>query len=144
MSLSSDLTIRLLSPAKGGARRCLSLSANLTIRLLSPAKGGVGRCLSLSINPPGSQRGALKLKGGSHGRRLLRHCGGACNGALVKAIRRQLRGTVQLSDEYGVPARWVETAVCAWLARQRLDGRAGSLPQTTGVESPAVLGAVYR
>lgn len=70
--------------------------------------------------------------------------GGARNHALVRSIRERTGAQVQLSDDCGIPAEWVEAAACAWLAQRRLDEQPGSQPQTTGVRVPAVLGAVYR
>lgn len=70
--------------------------------------------------------------------------GGARNHALVHAVRERSAARVRLSDDYGIPAEWVEAAACAWLAKRRLEVRPGSRPGTTGVRAPAVLGAVYR
>ena len=69
--------------------------------------------------------------------------GGAYNRHLVHVIQQKTQLPVQLSDALGMPAQWVETAVCAWLAQQRLEMQPVSTAQTTGIQTPAVLGAIY-
>jgi anhydro-N-acetylmuramic acid kinase len=73
-------------------------------------------------------------------------CGGGANNrllmeeiALVLAPRR-----VCTTAEYGVPVNEVEALAFAWLARETLSGRAGSLPSVTGARGARVLGAIYR
>jgi anhydro-N-acetylmuramic acid kinase len=45
--------------------------------------------------------------------------------------------------DFGVPVNQVEALAFAWLARERLAGRAGNLPAVTGARGPRVLGAIY-
>jgi anhydro-N-acetylmuramic acid kinase len=46
------------------------------------------------------------------------------------------------SDE-GVAVGEVEALAFAWLAREALAGRTGSLPEVTGAAGARVLGAIY-
>ena|SRR3990167_7078446 len=50
---------------------------------------------------------------------------------------------ISTTAELGIPPGWVEAATFAWLAKQRLDNKAGNLVSVTGANKPATLGAVY-
>ncbi len=70
--------------------------------------------------------------------------GGAHNAALMRALHAELPGcTVDRTDTLGVNTDWVEALAFAWLARQRLHERPGSLPAVTGATRPAVLGGLW-
>ncbi len=70
--------------------------------------------------------------------------GGARNADLVQRIAKKLASTtIKTSDDYGLPAEWVEAVAFAWLARERLAQRPGNLPGVTGAYRPVVLGGVY-
>jgi len=70
--------------------------------------------------------------------------GGTHNKALMKRLSELLAPCpVQTSDEFGIPADWMEAMAFAWLARQTLAGRPGNLPSATGAHRAAVLGAIY-
>lgn len=72
-------------------------------------------------------------------------CGGGAYNALLAQRLQQLFGAVKigLTDELGIPATWVEAAAFAWLARQTMHQKPGSLPAVTGAKGPRILGAVY-
>lgn len=70
--------------------------------------------------------------------------GGAYNEHLVGRLAALLPGCeVVTSAERGLPPLQVEAAAFAWLARERVEGRAGNLPEVTGAAGPRVLGGVY-
>lgn len=69
--------------------------------------------------------------------------GGVHNSDLMNRLRRLTPARVTTTDEYGVPADWVEATAFAWLARARLNGLAGNIPSVTGARREAVLGGVY-
>ena len=49
-----------------------------------------------------------------------------------------------LSTEYlKIDPKWVEASAFAWLAKQRLELKAASIPEVTGAKRSAILGAVY-
>jgi len=77
-------------------------------------------------------------------RELLVCGGGVRNGFLMQRLRAlapQLQ--VESTETRGLHPDWVEAAAFAWLALQRLDRRAGSLPGVTGARRAAVLGGVF-
>jgi len=70
--------------------------------------------------------------------------GGARNPLLREGIDAQLPGCrVDTTAAHGIDPDWVEAMAFAWLARQRLDGLPGNVPQVTGARRPVMLGAVY-
>jgi len=76
---------------------------------------------------------------------MLAICGG---GAHNKALMQQLatllgENRVCTTTELGLAPDWVEAVAFAWLARQRLAGEPGNLPEVTGASRPAVLGGVF-
>ncbi|MGH8282416.1 MAG: anhydro-N-acetylmuramic acid kinase [Gammaproteobacteria bacterium] len=77
--------------------------------------------------------------------RVLLCGGGVHNAQLCKRLAALLPAcTVAATDDFGIPADWVEAMAFAWLARESLAGRPGNLPTVTGAREPAVLGAIYR
>jgi anhydro-N-acetylmuramic acid kinase len=69
--------------------------------------------------------------------------GGALNADLRRRLSRRLPGaSVRATDEAGVPATQVEACAFAWLARERLAGRATTDPAVTGARGARVTGAV--
>jgi anhydro-N-acetylmuramic acid kinase len=72
-------------------------------------------------------------------------CGGGLhNKDLVTRLKTCLAGSsVESTETYGLHPDWVEAAAFAWLARRRLEGQPGNLPEVTGASRPAVLGALY-
>ena len=74
--------------------------------------------------------------------RALYVCGG---GALNPVLGERLEGCpVASTERLGVPPRCVEGAAFAWLAGERLAGRAAGHPRVTGARRSSVLGGVYR
>ena len=70
--------------------------------------------------------------------------GGTHNGDLMHRLRSYLSGVkVATTDEFGLHPDWVEAAAFAWLAKRRLDGKPGNMPEVTGAAEAQVLGAVY-
>ena len=70
--------------------------------------------------------------------------GGAHNSDLMQRLRSYLSGVkVATTDEFGLHPDWVEAAAFAWLAKRRLDGKPGNMPEVTGAAEAQVLGAVY-
>lgn len=70
--------------------------------------------------------------------------GGVHNSDLVQRLTTCLAGiTVASTDSYGLHPDWVEATAFAWLAKRRLEGKPGNLPEVTGASRPTVLGAVY-
>jgi anhydro-N-acetylmuramic acid kinase len=73
-------------------------------------------------------------------------CGGGVNNSdLMQRLTTYLTGsTVQSTEGFGLHPGWVESAAFAWLAKRRLEGKPGNLPEVTGASRPEILGAVYR
>lgn len=70
--------------------------------------------------------------------------GGARNTELMRRLGDIFSaGSVITSDEFGLPAEWVEAVAFAWLARESLAHRPGNLPAVTGARRPVVLGGIY-
>ncbi|MGQ0658367.1 MAG: anhydro-N-acetylmuramic acid kinase [Chromatiales bacterium] len=70
--------------------------------------------------------------------------GGVYNEQLMRALRAALQNrTVVTTDAGGIAPNAVEAMMVAWLAKQRLEGRTGTLPAVTGARRRAVLGAIY-
>lgn len=70
--------------------------------------------------------------------------GGARNSDLMQRIAKNLpAATVKTTDDFGLPAEWVEAVAFAWLARETLENRAGNLPAVTGAQRPVILGGIY-
>jgi anhydro-N-acetylmuramic acid kinase len=70
--------------------------------------------------------------------------GGARNSALVERIRTAIPGKkVELTDNIGVDADWLEAFAFAWLAKQAMNGMPASLPSVTGARGARLLGAIY-
>ncbi len=71
--------------------------------------------------------------------------GGVHNTDLVQRLTTCLAGSeVQSTAACGLHPDWVEAAAFAWLAKRRLEGKTGNLPEVTGASRPEVLGALYR
>ncbi len=71
--------------------------------------------------------------------------GGARNDYLLERLRARLPDCgVQTTDALGMNPDYVEAAAFAWLARERVNRRAGNIPAITRARREAVLGAVYR
>ena len=77
--------------------------------------------------------------------RLLSVCGGgAANGHLMTRLQAALPGcVVQSTDVAGIPPQQVEAVAFAWLARQTILGKTGSVGSVTGAKGARILGAVY-
>ncbi len=70
--------------------------------------------------------------------------GGVHNGALMKALADALVPIrVGSTADIGIDPDFVEAATFAWLARERLHGRAGNMPSVTGARGPRLLGAIF-
>jgi anhydro-N-acetylmuramic acid kinase len=70
--------------------------------------------------------------------------GGVHNTDLLERLTTYLAGsTVASTESYGLHPDWVEATAFAWLAKRRLEGKPGNLPEVTGASRPELLGAVY-
>ncbi|MFI4954826.1 MAG: anhydro-N-acetylmuramic acid kinase [Gammaproteobacteria bacterium] len=70
--------------------------------------------------------------------------GGAHNTYLVKRIQALAAPIpVNISDEFGVSADWLEAELFAWLAQQTLHKHPLDLTKVTGASKPAILGGIY-
>jgi anhydro-N-acetylmuramic acid kinase len=70
--------------------------------------------------------------------------GGARNTRLMRRLAEHLPDCrVFPSDRIGIGADWMEAMAFAWLARQRLLGKPGNLPEVTGARGLRELGALY-
>lgn len=70
--------------------------------------------------------------------------GGVHNSALMSALAEALSPIrVGSTADIGIDPDFVEAAAFAWLARERLHGRAGNLPSVTGARGPRLLGAIF-
>lgn len=71
-------------------------------------------------------------------------CGGGChNGFLRQRLAHHLPAQqLRTTAEFGVEPDWVEAVLFAWLARERLAGRAQDTRSITGARQPVLLGTV--
>lgn len=71
--------------------------------------------------------------------------GGAHNQALLHNLKSALpHCRIQLTDDLGINADWLEAIAFAWLAQQALQGKCANLPEATGASHPCILGAIYQ
>ncbi len=72
-------------------------------------------------------------------------CGGGChNIALMGKLESLLEDKeISSTDKYDIDPDAVEAIAFAWLAKQRLDGKAGNIPSVTGASKPVILGGIY-
>lgn len=71
--------------------------------------------------------------------------GGSHNRALVNYLRQALPDCrIELTDQIGMAADWLEAIAFAWLAQQTLLGICANLPEATGARHPCILGAIYQ
>ena len=77
-------------------------------------------------------------------RRLLVCGGGAHNTFLLSRMAAVLPDVVvETTARYGADPDWVEGLLFAWLARERLDGRAQDTPPITGASHAVLLGEIF-
>ncbi len=70
--------------------------------------------------------------------------GGVKNVYLLERLRLQCEtDKMQLTDDFGIPAKWLEAIAFAWLAQQTLHKKPGNLPPVTGAEKAVILGGIY-
>jgi len=70
--------------------------------------------------------------------------GGAHNAHLMQRLQTYLSGIQIIStDAHGLHPDWVEAVAFAWLAKRRLEGMPGNMPEVTGASRAEVLGAIY-
>jgi len=71
--------------------------------------------------------------------------GGAKNSYLLKRIKYYLpEKQITPSDNFGVPAQWVESMAFAWFAKQTHNKLTSNLPSVTGAKHAVILGAIYQ
>lgn len=88
---------------------------------------------------------ATALRANAPATRRVIACGGGVHNAFLMERLQAALGDVPLDTtrEHGIDPDFVEAALCAWLARERLAGRPGNLPSVTGARGPRVLGAIH-
>jgi len=112
------------------------------------------RALAGSERPVDVQATLLELTASTISRAVRQYCagarevfvcgGGARNRALLARLAALLaRKRVATTAALGIEPEHVEALAFAWLARQALRRRPGSLPAVTGARGPRVLGAIY-
>ena len=70
--------------------------------------------------------------------------GGALNLELMHRLQRQLpHSAVESAAQHGIPPLQVEATAFAWLARQAMERKTGSLKSVTGARGARILGAIY-
>jgi anhydro-N-acetylmuramic acid kinase len=70
--------------------------------------------------------------------------GGVHNTYLVKRLQALSENIpVNISDEYGASADWMEAMLFAWLAQQTMQQKALDLTAVTGASKAAILGGIY-
>lgn len=76
-------------------------------------------------------------------RRVVAAGGGVRNLLLMERLEDLLPCPLVESTELGVDPSWVEATAFAWLARERIAGRSGSLASVTGARADATIGGLY-
>lgn len=73
-------------------------------------------------------------------------CGGGAKNALLSQHLQALLGNIKLAhiDELGIGIDWAEAIAFAWLARQCMHSKTGSLAEVTGAKGARILGAIYQ
>ncbi len=67
--------------------------------------------------------------------------GGGSNKFFIEQLSKTLPSIqVQHTDEYGVPAKWMEAMAFAWLAKLHIENKPGNIPSVTGAREYAKLG----
>lgn len=70
--------------------------------------------------------------------------GGVHNIYLVQRLQALSQNIhVDISDQYGIAADWLEAMLLAWLAQQTIQQKTLDLRTITGAHKPAILGGVY-
>jgi anhydro-N-acetylmuramic acid kinase len=70
--------------------------------------------------------------------------GGTANSDLISRLLLLLPNcNIRTTSDWGIDPQWVEAAAFAWLARQRIHGRASNLPSVTGATASISLGGLY-
>ena len=71
--------------------------------------------------------------------------GGSENKYLVSQLEKALEDkTIHTTNNFGVPAEWMEAMAFAWLAKRNIENRPGNIPSVTGAEKPTVLGELHK
>lgn len=107
-----------------------------------------------SLNPADVQATLLELTARSVAMAIVRYaptaqevlaCGGGVhNAALMRRLGELLTPrTLGTTADHGIDPDFLEATAFAWLARQRLLGLPGNLPEVTGARGERVLGAIY-
>lgn len=105
--------------------------------------------------PADVQATLLALTGHAISSAIRHHCsgvnevylcgGGAHNQTLVSYLENALMEcSIQLTDNLGIDADWLEAIAFAWLAQQAIHGYYANLPEATGASHPCILGAIYQ
>ena len=114
----------------------------------------LGRKLPSTLDPQAVQATLLELTARSvarairlrfpGARRVIACGGGVRNGSLMARLEELLEpAPLDSSARHGIDPSQVEAAAFAWLARQAMEGKPGSLPAVTGARGARILGAIY-
>lgn len=89
--------------------------------------------IAAGIRASGSGNGPVMICGG-----------GAHNPVLMQALAEHLPDArVESTAAHGIEPERVEAVAFAWLAKRRLEGLPGNIPEVTGAGSAVVLGGIY-
>jgi len=80
----------------------------------------------------------------ARGDELLVCGGGVHNKYLIACLRKHTHTNVLSTADKGIDPDCIEAIVFAWLAKQRLENRSGTIPTVTGAHQATVLGGIYR
>ena len=130
------------TPPKSTGREVFNLDW-LDVRLEHHALSAVDVQATLLLLSTRSIANALK-QSGSPAQHVLACGGGVHNTALMASLAAELHPvSLASTSSVGVDPDFVEAALFAWLAWQRLEGKPGNLPGVTGARGLRVLGAVH-
>jgi anhydro-N-acetylmuramic acid kinase len=69
--------------------------------------------------------------------------GGVHNHQLMLRLEAAIRNRIEISDDHGVGADWIEALAFAWLARARMHHAPSNVPTVTGAREAVTLGGIY-
>ena len=71
--------------------------------------------------------------------------GGSSNKILVGQLIKLLEKiSIEQTENYGVPSKFMESMAFAWLAKQYIEGKPGNIPSVTGADKSVQLGELFQ
>ncbi len=71
--------------------------------------------------------------------------GGSSNKKLVGQLKKLLEKiSIEQTENYGVPSKFMESMAFAWLAKQYIEGKPGNIPSVTGADKSVQLGELFQ